>query len=270
MKAGTRDADGYIVAIGFQFFVWWAAKDHGSECGPKTQNGGQIIGPTSWFATYITRLAQQLYLVPSGSTVETEALTLAPAEHAIIDKCPAGAKRAEHNLWIFAHQLANQIDTSNHNLGTHNLRKCSNTAKNGLGENATREVALLQAEAALQGIEAAVAVLLPRHTTSTTAGLLAEQASKLLVENKWAPLGLRHLRSMPDGFAKATLGIHRFCRMACVGADVLGNILPPSKSITFNLPSPSLQVYNIPVLDFVRLGVVRLGLYYIAPGTWPP
>ncbi|KAJ7308716.1 hypothetical protein DFH08DRAFT_719671 [Mycena albidolilacea] len=117
MKAGTRDANGHIVAIGFQFFVWWAAKEHGSECGPKTQNGGQIIGPTSWFATYITRLAQQLYLVPSRSTVETEALTLAPAEHAIIDKCPACAKRAERDLWIFAHQLANQIDTSNHNLG---------------------------------------------------------------------------------------------------------------------------------------------------------
>ncbi|KAJ7825145.1 hypothetical protein B0H14DRAFT_2821418 [Mycena olivaceomarginata] len=116
MKSGTRDADGRVVAIGFQFFVWWAARDHGSGCGPKTQDGGRIIGPTPWFATYITRLAQQIYLVPSGSTAETEALTLAPVEHAIIDKCPACAKRAERDLWIFAHQLANQIDRSNHDV----------------------------------------------------------------------------------------------------------------------------------------------------------
>ncbi|KAJ7845177.1 hypothetical protein B0H13DRAFT_1647597 [Mycena leptocephala] len=116
MTAGTRDAEGHVVTTNFQFFVWWAAKDHGSECGPKTQNGGPIIGPAPWFATYITRLAQQLYLVPSGSTAETEALTLAPVERAIIDKCPVCAKRAERDLWIFAHQLANRIDTVNHNV----------------------------------------------------------------------------------------------------------------------------------------------------------
>ncbi|KAJ6565316.1 hypothetical protein DFH09DRAFT_1363876 [Mycena vulgaris] len=108
MKAGTHDADGHVVTTHFQFFVWWAAKDHGSECGPKTQNGGQIIGPAPWFATYIPRLAHQLFLVPSGSTVETEAFTLAPAERVIIDKCPVCAKCAERDLRIFAHQLANQ------------------------------------------------------------------------------------------------------------------------------------------------------------------
>ncbi|KAF8130039.1 hypothetical protein K438DRAFT_1695370 [Mycena galopus ATCC 62051] len=115
INAGTRDADGNVVTTHWQFFVWWGAKDHGSECGP-TSEDGSITGPAPWFSSLAARLAHQLYLIPSGSTAETEALSFTPAERAIIDECPGCSQRAERDLRIYTRELALEINNSHWNL----------------------------------------------------------------------------------------------------------------------------------------------------------
>ncbi|KAJ7429315.1 hypothetical protein B0H11DRAFT_1768608 [Mycena galericulata] len=117
MTAGTLDADGHVVTTYFQFFVWWGAKNHGSKCGPKCGTEGTITGPAPWLPGYIARLAEKLYLLPTGNTAAAEALTLTAAERAIIDGCPVCSERAERDLRIFTRKLASDIDNSNDNLG---------------------------------------------------------------------------------------------------------------------------------------------------------
>jgi hypothetical protein len=117
MTAGTQDLDGNVVTTHFQFFVWWGAKDHGRDCGPKCETGGKITGPVPWFPDYIARLAEKLYLLPSGNIAEAEALSLTAGERAIIDGCPVCSDRAERDLRIFTRQLGAQIAGSNDRLG---------------------------------------------------------------------------------------------------------------------------------------------------------
>ncbi|KAJ7912727.1 hypothetical protein B0H13DRAFT_2327074 [Mycena leptocephala] len=78
---------------------------------------GKITGPTPWFPDYIARLAEKLYLLPSGKIAKAEALTLTAGERAIIDGCPGCSQRAERDLQIFTRQLASEIDTSNDRIG---------------------------------------------------------------------------------------------------------------------------------------------------------
>ncbi|KAJ6578849.1 hypothetical protein DFH09DRAFT_1148490 [Mycena vulgaris] len=102
-------------------FLWWLV-GHDDQCGPwQRRQDGRYEGinnvPIEWFRNHLARLAVQLRALPTGHTVEMEALNIAPAERAIIDACYACSRHADKDLASFARQLAAKIEASNDKLG---------------------------------------------------------------------------------------------------------------------------------------------------------
>ncbi|KAJ7101644.1 hypothetical protein C8R44DRAFT_641325 [Mycena epipterygia] len=103
-------------------FVWWNSMSHAAHCGPTSGHraaGAPLgtIGPAQWFQDHMSRLTACLRILPTGRTVEVEALCIAPAEREIIDTCPACSHCADNDLASFSRQLAARINESNRTLG---------------------------------------------------------------------------------------------------------------------------------------------------------
>ncbi|KAJ7277257.1 hypothetical protein C8J57DRAFT_1223008 [Mycena rebaudengoi] len=84
MTAGTQDLDGNVITTHFQFFVWWGAKDHGCDCGPKSETGGKITGP-------VPRLH-----CPTGR----ETISLAIGEYSGSGGTLPNSRRTRDNRWL--------------------------------------------------------------------------------------------------------------------------------------------------------------------------
>ncbi|KAJ7435783.1 hypothetical protein B0H11DRAFT_2112701 [Mycena galericulata] len=102
-------------------FSWWDDESyygHDAKCGPISKEldlefHGRLtfIEPAPWFQARITRLASEVFLLPTGGTAETPYIS--PQERAMIDGCEYCSGCAEKELAKFGKQLARSIDVSN-------------------------------------------------------------------------------------------------------------------------------------------------------------
>ncbi|KAJ7079477.1 hypothetical protein C8R44DRAFT_895697 [Mycena epipterygia] len=110
------ERDLYMVELEVPRCTLWATSGHlvlGASIGTVSRG---TFGPAQWFQNHISRLAAVSRILPTGRTVEVEALCIAPAEHAMIDSCPICALCADKDLENFSRQLAARIDKFNRTL----------------------------------------------------------------------------------------------------------------------------------------------------------
>ncbi|KAJ7153081.1 hypothetical protein C8R43DRAFT_1126923 [Mycena crocata] len=108
-------------AVTGEELVWWKAGSsgyHSEGCGPRFRDIPEDVQVISvqWFEDHAVRLGLQLRAVPTGHTVETEALKVAPVEREVISGCHACLQHAEEDLKTFAEQLAPLLEASNNRL----------------------------------------------------------------------------------------------------------------------------------------------------------
>ncbi|KAJ7457697.1 hypothetical protein FB451DRAFT_1142400 [Mycena latifolia] len=100
--------------------VWWNGRAgfHSTPCAPRQEFRMESVmcDSTQWFQHHTARLSTQLRAIPTRSTVEQEAVTVAPAERELIKSCHACFEFADRDLSSFARQLAMRIEASNNEL----------------------------------------------------------------------------------------------------------------------------------------------------------
>ncbi|KAJ7120046.1 hypothetical protein C8R44DRAFT_787566 [Mycena epipterygia] len=106
-------------------FIWWEEQYHSqSACEPahiiisSGYPGNEFdtdIAP-QWFQNHTKRVAAQVRLVPTGSTLTAEALNISASDRAVIDACEICSGAVGQDLAKFASLVAEYIDRSNQKL----------------------------------------------------------------------------------------------------------------------------------------------------------